>query len=91
MWHSVRRDWPSPTAHNSESLRAATLLPCHRDREPVLGLDVVIVSVVPDVDLHHGEVLHPEGHDEKRDGTQTCDEAGHDARYRVRQRSSFCA
>jgi hypothetical protein len=27
-------------------------LPCHRDREPVLGLDEVIVTVVADVDLH---------------------------------------
>ena len=36
------------------------------------------------------EVLHPEGHDDQRDGTQTGDEAGHDARYRVRHGSSFC-
>ena len=36
------------------------------------------------------EALHPEGHDDQRDGTQTGDETGHDARYRVRQWSSFC-
>jgi len=36
----------------SESLRAATLLSRHRDREPVLGFDEVILAVVADVDLH---------------------------------------
>ncbi len=32
--------------------RAAISLPCHRDREPVLGFDEMIVTVVADVDLH---------------------------------------
>ena len=27
-------------------------LPCHRDREPILGFDQVILAVVTDVDLH---------------------------------------
>jgi hypothetical protein len=36
----------------SESRWAATLLPCHRDREPVLGVDEVVVGVIADVDLH---------------------------------------
>jgi hypothetical protein len=34
--------------------------------------------------------LHPEGHDDQSDGTQTGDEDGHDARYRVRHGSNFC-
>jgi hypothetical protein len=36
----------------SESPRAAPLLPCHRDGEPVLGFDEVILAVVADIDLH---------------------------------------
>ena len=36
------------------------------------------------------ETLQPEGHEDQRDGTQTGDEAGHDARYRVRHGSNFC-
>jgi hypothetical protein len=36
------------------------------------------------------EALQPEGHKDQRDGTHTGDEAGHDARYRVRHGSNFC-
>jgi hypothetical protein len=40
--------------------------------------------------IEPSEVLHPEGHKDQRDGTETGDEAGHDARYRVRHGPSLC-
>ena len=39
-------------ATGDRTVRAARLLPCHRDREPVLGFDEVVLAVVADVDLY---------------------------------------
>jgi hypothetical protein len=62
-WRScITRRWSSNCGSStlaagpltSKSPRATTLLPRHRDGEPILGFDEVILAVVADVDLDPG-------------------------------------